>query len=58
VEELLTPGVHDSALESLPRWSEPRRIPFYRLPPYRLWGATYRILHPLLPRLVAGEWEI
>jgi len=24
--------------------------------PHRLWGATYRILQPLLPRLAAGEW--
>lgn len=32
------------------------RTPFYHLGSYRLWGATYRILHPLLPRLLAGEW--
>jgi 8-oxo-dGTP pyrophosphatase MutT (NUDIX family) len=37
---------------------EAQRVPFYRVGPYQLWGATYRILHPLLPRLLAGEWSI
>jgi 8-oxo-dGTP pyrophosphatase MutT (NUDIX family) len=40
-----------SALES-------QRAPFYRIGPHQLWGATYRILHPLLPRLLAREWPI
>jgi hypothetical protein len=25
---------------------------------YKLWGATYRILQPLIPRLNAGEWLV
>jgi 8-oxo-dGTP pyrophosphatase MutT (NUDIX family) len=41
-----------------PSWREPQRGPFYRVGPYQLWGATYRILHPLLPRLLGREWEI
>lgn len=35
-----------------------QRVPFYRVGPFELWGASYRILHPLLPRLLAGEWDI
>ena len=41
-----------------PTWPAPRRMPFYRLGEHKLWGATYRIVHPLLPRLRAGEWPI
>ncbi|HUL51825.1 MAG TPA: CoA pyrophosphatase [Opitutaceae bacterium] len=37
---------------------EPLPIAFFRVGPYRLWGASFRILEPLLPRLVAGEWTI
>ena len=39
-------------------WPEPRLIEFYRVGPHRLWGASYRILQPLLPRLLAGEWTL
>jgi 8-oxo-dGTP pyrophosphatase MutT (NUDIX family) len=58
IEDLLAPGVHGDAIETFPTWKEPHRISFYRIGAHRLWGATYRILHPLLPRLVAGEWEV
>lgn len=58
VQGLLAPGVHDEAELRLPDWPRPRRIAFYRVGPHRLWGVSYRILHPLLPRLVAGEWPI
>lgn len=37
---------------------EPRRVPFFRVGGHVLWGATYRIVHPLLPRLLAREWEV
>ncbi len=51
-----TPESRDEVVEDWPTWSEPRRFPAYRVGPYRLWGASYRILHPLLPRIAAGEW--
>lgn len=28
------------------------------LGPHKLWGATYRIVDPLIPGLLAGEWRI
>lgn len=58
VDDLLRPGVHESSLERFPGWPEPRLISYYRINQHRLWGATYRIVHPLLPRLVAGEWPL
>jgi 8-oxo-dGTP pyrophosphatase MutT (NUDIX family) len=35
-----------------------RRVRFVRIGEHKLWGATYRILGPLIPRLLAGEWPI
>jgi len=58
IADLLRPGAHDETIEEFPTWKEPQRIVFYRVGPYRLWGLTYRILHPLLPRLVAGAWSV
>jgi 8-oxo-dGTP pyrophosphatase MutT (NUDIX family) len=36
----------------------PERISFWRVGTHHLWGASYRILLPLLPRLLAGEWDL
>jgi 8-oxo-dGTP pyrophosphatase MutT (NUDIX family) len=58
VDDLMRPEAHDESIESFPTWPGPRRIAFYRIGPHRLWGASYRIFHPLLPRIVAGEWEL
>jgi hypothetical protein len=58
VHELARPGAHGEELRSFPGWPAPRVTPFYRVGAYQLWGASYRILHPLLPRLLAGEWDL
>ena len=52
------PAIHDEEMRSFVGLPTPIRIPFYRIGNWELWGATYRILHPLLPRLFAEEWEI
>lgn len=58
VNDLARPEAYGETIEHFPTWPEPRQIPFYRVGPYRLWGATYRILRPLIPRLLAGEWSV
>ena len=58
VTDLLAPGIHATRMAHYPAWPAPREISFYRLGPHELWGATYRIVQPLLPRLVDGEWQI
>jgi 8-oxo-dGTP pyrophosphatase MutT (NUDIX family) len=58
IEELNDPANRDSSLERFPQYADPVRIDFIRVSGYRLWGATYRILRPLLPRLLAGAWPI
>ncbi len=52
------PAIHDEEMRSFDELPAPVRIPFYRIGDHELWGATYRILHPLLPRLFAEEWVI
>jgi 8-oxo-dGTP pyrophosphatase MutT (NUDIX family) len=46
------------SLEQFSGWAEPRRVPFVWIGAHRLWGATHRILIPLIPRLRAGEWTL
>jgi 8-oxo-dGTP pyrophosphatase MutT (NUDIX family) len=57
VAGLLDPAAHGAEVWSFPEWPAPRRVRFIRVGGHKLWGATYRILHPLLPRIVSGEWE-
>jgi 8-oxo-dGTP pyrophosphatase MutT (NUDIX family) len=58
LEDLLHPEAHAVEDWQLPGWPELREIPFYRIGPYKLWGATYKIVEPLIPRLLAGEWDV
>jgi 8-oxo-dGTP pyrophosphatase MutT (NUDIX family) len=58
LRDLLSPEAQGEEVLQFPAWPEPRRFPFTRIGPHKLWGATYRILTPLLPRLLQGEWEI
>jgi 8-oxo-dGTP pyrophosphatase MutT (NUDIX family) len=58
VRDLLQPRAHGETLERVPDYPEPVRFSFYRIGNHRVWGATYRILDPLLPRLVSEEREV
>jgi len=65
ITELLTPTI-DSLADVASRREEPIAVPSWPLPRliagitlgdgYFLWGLTLRVLEPLLPRLLAGEW--
>ena len=55
VEDLLRPEAHGCEMRIFPEWPDPLEIPFYRIGPHKLWGATYRILHPLLPLLASTD---
>lgn len=58
VRHLADPTTAGQELWQLPGWPAPELIDFWRVGPHHLWGATYRIVHALLPRLLAGEWEL
>jgi 8-oxo-dGTP pyrophosphatase MutT (NUDIX family) len=58
LRHLADPATAGQALWQLPGWPAPELINFWRVGPHHLWGATYRIVQALLPRLLAGDWEI
>ena len=58
LSDFLDPGAHAVETWQLDGWPRPLRIGFYRVGPHKLWGATYRILHELLPRLLKPEWDV
>jgi len=56
--ELVDPEARGEEVMHFETWPRPRPVPYIRIGEHRLWGATYLILEPLLPRLLAGEWPI
>jgi len=58
VADLARPEAEGEGTVDLPGGGTLGRQRFYRVEHYRIWGATYRILQPLLPHLLAGEWPI
>lgn len=58
LEELLNREARGEMWRRLPGLPGPVRFPYVHLGPHKLWGATLRIVAPLLPRLKAGEWSL
>jgi 8-oxo-dGTP pyrophosphatase MutT (NUDIX family) len=58
VADLAAPGATREELVSFPTWPQPRRTPVIPIGDELLWGVTLRIVEPVLPRLLAGEWEL
>jgi 8-oxo-dGTP pyrophosphatase MutT (NUDIX family) len=58
LNDLLRPDAHDKMIERFPTWEKAEQVSFYRVGAHRLWGLSYRILHPIIPRLAAGEWNV
>lgn len=58
VSDLARADLRGEEMWQLPAWPGRRRVQFVRLGPHKLWGATFRILDPLVPRLLAGEWAV
>lgn len=58
LESLADPTMFDKEIKQYNNWPAPRLIHFYRVGNYKLWGASFRILQPLLPRIMAKEWQV
>jgi 8-oxo-dGTP pyrophosphatase MutT (NUDIX family) len=58
VAELARPEVRVEEVRNFPTWPAPRRIRLWRVGRHEVWGVTYRILDPLVPRLLGGEWPL
>ena len=55
IESLTRPEAHAVELWRLPGWPEEREIPFYRIGPYKLWGASYKIFGEIRRFLASHE---
>jgi 8-oxo-dGTP pyrophosphatase MutT (NUDIX family) len=58
LRDLTRPGAHDQMIERFPTWTKAEQVSYYQIGAHRLWGLSYRILQPVIPRLVAGEWGV
>jgi 8-oxo-dGTP pyrophosphatase MutT (NUDIX family) len=59
LRHLADPAQHTEEDWQLPGWPGPRRVAFYRIAGgYQLWGASYRIIAPLIAPLLSGELVI
>jgi len=58
VAALARPEVRAEAVRAFPTWPGPRRVQLWRVGSHEVWGVTYRILEPLVPRLLGGEWPL
>ncbi len=58
LNDLTSPGAHDKMIDRFPTWRKAEQVSYYRIGEHRLWGLSYRILHPIIPRLVGGDWNV
>ena len=58
LNDLLQPYAHAKRIERFSTWQEPQQVSSYQVGSHRLWGLSYRILHPVIPRLMEGEWNV
>ncbi len=53
VKILTDPALHGRETMSFSNWDKPQDVPFIRVGQYKLWGASYRILEPILESLLS-----
>jgi 8-oxo-dGTP pyrophosphatase MutT (NUDIX family) len=58
VADLARPEARVEEVRDFPTWPAPRRVRLWRVGRHEVWGVTYRILEPLVPRLLGGEWPL
>jgi 8-oxo-dGTP pyrophosphatase MutT (NUDIX family) len=58
VAELADPAAEGSEDMDFPAWNTRLRVPVRRIAGHTVWGLTLRILEPVLPRALAGEYPI
>lgn len=58
LNDLVKDEFHATGMLIFEDWKEPREISYYKIGAYQLWGATYRIVKDLLPRLLNNEFNI
>jgi len=56
LEALTAPDARGETMRQFEGWTRPERVPYIEVEAGRIWGATYRILDALLPRLGGTDW--
>ena len=55
---LSRPEARGEEVRQFAGWARAEQVPYLRIEEGQIWGATYRILVGLVPRLQAGEWPL
>lgn len=58
VADLADPDLHGTEEMEFTSWNTRITVPVWRVGGYPIWGLTLRILEPVLPRVLAGEWAV
>ena len=59
LRHLADPSQHTEEDWQLAGWPVPRRVPFYHVAGgHSLWGASYRIIQPIIQPLLQGHWHV
>lgn len=58
VDELADPAAAGEEEMDFPTWNLRQRVPVRRVGGHTVWGLTLRILDPVLPRALAGEYSV
>jgi 8-oxo-dGTP pyrophosphatase MutT (NUDIX family) len=55
ISDLLKPEAYGVELRAIQELPDPVMISFYKIGIHKLWGATFRILNPILDELASGQ---
>lgn len=58
VADLIDPTAHGIQEMSFAQWNTTMTVPVWRVAGHTIWGLTLRVLEPVLPRVLAGEYPI
>ena len=57
VKKFLNSDCEGKEMKLVAENEKPIEINYYKLADNKIWGATYRILKPLIPQLLSGKWQ-
>ena len=58
LEPLASSSMYGEEVVHYDHWPAPRLIAFYKIGGLKLWGASFKIIQPLVPRILAEEWQV
>lgn len=58
IKAIADPKSYGEEIKNFTNWAEPRMVPFYKIDKHQIWGATFRILSPIVTDLINNKWKI